>query len=373
MDRFEVISAFFDTTVFRNDPLRNTPEFALVKRLGELSRLELHLSEVSRREFISQQESHFDEQLAKVRAALGNIRRRVPDAKLLASAEDEIDGITSQRSILTEEFDCWLADVSSIVHPVAEHHGSRVVTSYFSGDVPFKRIQNRDDFPDAFIFESLADVARESSILHFVTGDKNLAEAASLLPQVEVHASLEAFVHGASLDKFLNRTLNLEKIALSLENEVSHTMSCLSRSILDELIRTDASPMSEEYEFSVTVYGKLEELKIDGGAAEDYGDGMFLVPFTARSTCLVEYFMPKFAWHGLEQSKDRGSAEDWNDNVYRIEQEKELRFAGELGFSVGVKELNRSDISTSDIERIMRNAKPSVRINSISSSGEEPF
>lgn len=36
---------------------------------------------------------------------------------------------------------------------VQEHHGAIVIKSYFKGGAPFKKVKNKEDFPDAFILD----------------------------------------------------------------------------------------------------------------------------------------------------------------------------------------------------------------------------
>jgi len=371
MERYEIITAFFDTTVFRQDPLRRKPEFGLIEKLAELDRFKLHLSEITWHEFVTQQELQFDEQVQKVESAVSDIRKRLKDAKLLAILEGEIAALKMKRKVFSEEFSGWLSSLQADVHQIADHHGRAVIKKYFQGIPPFRRIKERKDFPDAFVFEALTDLVKEHQVLHVVTADKQLAKAARDFKKVEVYETVREFVRGASLDTFLHRTINLEAIIARIEDDADAEKEYLIEPILNELAKTPGSPMSEEYDFIITGTGSLDEFHVDGQSAEDYGDGMFIIPFSASSECLTEYCMPKWEWHGQDESKDRGSIEEWNDYVYRVEQYKYLRISGTLGFQVDLGTLETADADKSDIAFAAENAAITIEIDEVSVPDDE--
>ncbi len=47
-------------------------------------------------------------------------------------------------------------------------HGKRVTDAYFAGGEPFSSPKHRMDFPDAFIYESVKDIAAKRGTLHVI-------------------------------------------------------------------------------------------------------------------------------------------------------------------------------------------------------------
>ena len=77
--------------------MRRKAPFKVVERLAELGKLVVHISDVSRREFVTQQEQHFDDQLGKFRAALKELNKKIPNAELLDGLGGEIESLQTKR------------------------------------------------------------------------------------------------------------------------------------------------------------------------------------------------------------------------------------------------------------------------------------
>src|SRR5690606_14136233 len=54
----------------------------------------------------------------------------------------------------------WAKYINAQIHATQPHHGDLVLNAYFSGDAPFSQPKERKDFPDAFIYESIKDLAK---------------------------------------------------------------------------------------------------------------------------------------------------------------------------------------------------------------------
>ena len=77
-----------------------------------------------------------------------------------------------------------LQQLQTEVIPIANEHGSRVAAAYFKGSSPFAGVKSRKDFPDAFVYEAVADLAGPDPADHVVvvTADGNLRKHLSSLP-----------------------------------------------------------------------------------------------------------------------------------------------------------------------------------------------
>jgi hypothetical protein len=64
------------------------------------------------------------------------------------------------RIISQKALDRLLDILQTEVIPIANEHGGRVAVACFNGTLPFAGIKSRKDFPDALVYESVADAVR---------------------------------------------------------------------------------------------------------------------------------------------------------------------------------------------------------------------
>lgn len=79
-------------------------------------------------------------------------------------------------------------------------------------DPPFRDLKSRDDFPDAFIFAAVEDVAASHENLHVICADKRLRSACDELANVSTYPDLPAFL---ALKEWLISTPSMESFSRS--------------------------------------------------------------------------------------------------------------------------------------------------------------
>ena len=329
-----MIHVFPDTTVFRDDPSRQKAPFKVVERLAELGKLTLHVSDISRREFITQQELHFDEQLGKLNSSLNALHKKIPSAELLAGVKREVESLKKKRNEFSREFDAWLSKLGATVHQVADRHGRTVVDKYFAGSPPFSQIKARKDFPDAFIWEAVADVASTVGDLNVVTGDGRMSSCVGEIGGVTVHKTLHDFVTSASLDKLIRQTENLDMVMAFFASDAKKTEEYITPPILERLAQSNDTPFPDESEATIIDVGPFRDLQVSTAAVEDYGDGLFVLPFSVKTECLIQYYMLKADYWGLDPDSAPSSASEVNDHVFEVEDYYDLAVSGTLGFQI---------------------------------------
>ena len=91
-------------------------------------------------------------------------------------AHSQINGLLKKAVSNWEEFK---KSTNATVLPIESSHGSLVMSSYFSGDIPFKKIKNRSDIPDGFIYYSIIDLLEHNDKVLFISSDKSLVKRIS--------------------------------------------------------------------------------------------------------------------------------------------------------------------------------------------------
>ena len=130
---------FLDTTVLRADPRRQKIAFRLLGELAESNQVKIHLSEMTKREFLSQELETLDESKRNLEKSIRRISKlRAMSSVQLATIElgagslrAAVSAIESIKGVVSEDFANWAAKSDVRIHPIADKHGARVVEKYF--------------------------------------------------------------------------------------------------------------------------------------------------------------------------------------------------------------------------------------------------
>jgi len=86
------------------------------------------------------------------------------------------------------------------VQPAADP-AARVMDRYFADTLPFGSVKARTDIPDAFIVETVLDLATEGQ-LFAVADDGRVAEALKKFSDITVFKSIKELLHGPRLRRW---------------------------------------------------------------------------------------------------------------------------------------------------------------------------
>jgi hypothetical protein len=366
-----MIHVVADTTVYRADPKRERAAFRAVSRLAHAGHLVLHIPDIVRREFVSQQRQQYSKHIAALRTELHDLGRR----PLPIAVADYVDGALGNLASLSaelesfaeDEFAQWTRRVSAVVHPIGESHGGRVVDAYFAGTPPFREPKRRDDFPDAFLWQAILDLAGSYNPLYVVSSDRGIFNAAQGVEGLSPFGSLEEFVASEPFQALLKAhfaSANIKALLALLPKHLDLVSSAVANELVNELagrtVRSDEIP-DDNSEAIVSMVGEPADLSLDIAAAVDHGDGLFVVPFSLRTECLLDYAIFKGDFYTLpEEKSDRISTSELNEHYYSAEEHYDLRVRGLLSFEVDAEALKSTDLSEDDLLRILTDATISV-------------
>jgi hypothetical protein len=366
-----MIHVVADTTAYRADPKRDKAAFRAIARLAHAGYLVLHIPDIVRREFVSQQRQQYSKHIQALRAELHDFGRR----SLPTAVADYVGGVLGRlapldvdlRAFAEDEFAEWASAMSAVIHPIGQSHGGRVVEAYFAGALPFREPKHRDDFPDAFLWQVIIDLAEQHNPLYVVSSDKGIFNAAQGVEGVTPFDSLEDFVASEPFQALLKAhfaSANIKALLALLPEHLDFVSAALANELVDELagrtVRSDEIP-DDNSEAIISMVGNPEDLDLDIAAAVDHGDGLFVVPFSLRTECLLDYAIFKGDFYTLPDEKsDRISTSELNEHYYSAEEYYTLRVDGLLSFEVGAEALRSTDLSEDDLVGILEDATITV-------------
>ena len=198
-----MIEVVIDTNIFRQDPKKDKLAFRTLHKLTKLNLVRVHLPEIIEKEFTTQETLSIDSSIQNLKRSLNTLRKKAPYS--LQDRTDELISSISDLSLeirghVSEDFKNWIKEYNVEYHKIADNHGRIVVNSYFLGEAPFKKIKERKDFPDAFIYQSLIDLcSKRETKVYFISSDK---------PFIQSAKKINNCVTLDSLDKFITKTLD---------------------------------------------------------------------------------------------------------------------------------------------------------------------
>src|ERR1700690_1373108 len=184
-----------DTSALRRDPKFASGAVEALARFAEEGHVDILIPKVVAEEFKTLPCSKI-ESLAELRQTLRNLRRNVPDElhQVISESENRIaEEFERTEAAAGSLFNDWIVRTGATTPGPAPNHAGRVLKRYFSGQPPFRRAKARDDFPDAFIAETIIDLAAEGD-LFVVTGDKGLAAAFDGIPNITVFIGVKELI-----------------------------------------------------------------------------------------------------------------------------------------------------------------------------------
>ena len=172
-----MIDVVIDTSIYRADPKREKAAFRVLNKLATNGYVRVHIPHVVEREFSTQQLTSLESTFGEARKFVSSARKRVSE-----SLTQEVNGIDKHieafrakaEAEVASSLSKWASDINAEIHATQPHHGELVLNAYFSGDAPFSQPKERKDFPDAFIYESIRDLAKLKGTVHVVSADENL-------------------------------------------------------------------------------------------------------------------------------------------------------------------------------------------------------
>lgn len=342
MSKFHVV---LDTNIYRKSPKRTDLAFLALERLAKAGLIQLHLPYVVEREFQTQQMTQYKKEIDAALGGLESLVKKGLEASQLASVQGLIATLSGAApTILTDVEQAlpnWIASLGGKRHPITETQARAAMEAYFLGSAPLKAQKIRDDIPDSFIFQVIADLAKSGPALVVVAEDEKIAQASESLENVSVHRSLSAFIESKPIQTEL---LDLDIVKnLPALHEVIEDYEKQNAKI-DILLRHEAgkslvwktvysrSIPDDNHEATITGYYDPEDIELDFENLSYYGYGEFGLPFTFSSIVSVTYYIFKSDFYALDEKK-MPSISDHNDHYFEAEDEIKINVSGIIKLS----------------------------------------
>jgi len=261
---------------------------------------------------------------------------------------------------VTDEFDEWLKDINASVPFVRDHHGAAVIEAYFKGSPPYKKAKDREGFPDAFIVESLRDVALAHGDLSLISHDKKMRESFAGNPKVTCYATLKEFLGspvGQDLIQESNARINFERLVPLLAANSGRLEKFLATKVTGALLGVVSwsKVENEEANLEWDLEPEPGETQFDYDGAQYYGNGVFALPFEINTSGTLSYPLSKSDYYAMHDDETKFiSVTDLNDHYFEAEEsEVPINVEGLLVVTLDKQKLAVEDLDESELVALL--------------------
>lgn len=315
-----------DSTEFKQDRGLNKENLTLIRGLGKEKLVSIHIPWFVYKESSSSSVNDVKTELNTIMNQLKSFDRKGMDKEDYAKARN----ISEQVAVLYDNMNAsneklwieFIKESNSILHEYDAKDSISVFNAYFEGGKPFKSLKNREDIPDAFIYETIQKLAK-NTLVHLVSGDKNLREKCDGENNIVTHKGLDELLQNEEFKKieteYRNRkiTQKIEDNKLliidnkdSIENAVNDYIQKIST-----LQFEDIKIPSDDH--TATIYAIDDVTVTIDEASINYISGKYFVPILVSGNASIDYAIFKADYWMLENSP--AISEDINRHYFLIE------------------------------------------------------
>jgi PIN domain len=345
------VKVAIDTSTLRSDARLSSGPMEALARFAEKGHVEILIPSVVAGEFTSKPSAKI-ESLEELHKTLKKLKYNVPSDLHVIIAEFETriaEEFDRLEAVAKQRFTEWQKRTGAkIVQPAADH-AARVMHKYFAGTLPFGSVKARTDIPDAFIVETILDLASQGELLA-VADDGRVAEALKKIPVITVFKSIKNLLESDEFEEALAdigvdteteyETANIDKVVMEFLRDHArfhrsmeeHVASLVAGKTLDY-----HNPHYDEREGPDEIYIDSVEEASDwtfDGTSDYLGEGVILVNFEAR----------------VEVSADDPMGGPWHDEEGNLDSSRMVTISGAVSISLDPVDLLQKPINTSGQE-----------------------
>jgi len=300
------LKVFVDTSSLPRHPNHLGADFERLCRLAKSKIVKIYLAQVALEEW----KSHFAEDFHKIAAeAVSHFERflrhpwsvEVKDRDKIEKAGAKIRKTLNQAATISEtKFKGILQQTRAEILPVAPQHGLQVVQDYFAGHPPFQKAKSREDFPDAFVFQSAKELADNlNEDLHCIVNDKNLRNNLSQVTRVVVYSSISEFIQSEAVSNAVSQQRSertwrkvIAQLPEVLPRHSRYLTDELGRLLVDKLVWSRVSHPQipdDNKEGLVLSVNEPTDVQFEWDKIKNYGPGLAVLPFSLECEVLLTF------------------------------------------------------------------------------------
>ncbi len=339
-----------DTNILRDDPYFQKADMDTFIKICNKGKIQLSISEIVVKEYKSQQLEEICKKFDEITQRLETKKdktKNIDENKLLKITIDEI--ISAKNNYIgsiEKRFSAFVEKTNSIISPISENHGKKVMDDYFEGKPPFKTIKNRKDIPDSFIYHFINDqiIKNDFSKYCFITNDQELYNCVEADKKANVYHGIEEFVS----ENFIQK--HIDEINIKMKEDVKQFVRDNIEKHQNQLHELLNKELEKELPYKEIIDESIKDDNCTGHISMHYGsdnmdfnyntinfinDEMMTLDFSCEVEAGLEYYIFKQDYYCLDfEEQKRISISDHNKHYFEAEEVVQLSLSGKIAIKL---------------------------------------
>ena len=237
-----MIHIVLDTNIYRQHIYMQKAAFTSLTRLCSEGIVRIYIPSIVKDELASQipKISEPFKRTTKGIKETKRLKHSSSDFSKLEKIESDIQRMKKRfEKRIEHNFEKWTEEVNAVFYEIKKDHAKNVFDGYFKGEPPFKEKKNRNDIPDAFIWESIKDILKKYKKIHVVANDGKLHECCNETSNIHAYNSLEEFIRSPELQEQIADSFSIkysDQIIELLSSNEDVFIDAVQRTYLDMLV-----------------------------------------------------------------------------------------------------------------------------------------
>lgn len=349
MDTTELIHLIIDTSVLRASPYYKSEEYKSLEILINEGFLKIYLPYIIENEYIEQLKEPYLKEFDSIKNSLETLKNLyLTNTEEITNIEQSIiaaENNTIENIIKDFEINfCTKLKIEKL--DIEPHYTKEVFDKYFKGSLPFKNKKNREDIPDAFIFEYIRDIKNKESNTVVLVNDNRLHNACNEIG-VTPFKSLKEFIECKEIQNILNKlnkSMNFSNFLnyLKSNNDIKNFLENYHVKELEYMTITSHYIPSDDNSAQIVRIYTPENIECDFEKLIHYGNKKIGIPVTFDIEVTADLYIFKADYYMKDYNFP---VEDWNDHYFSAEINYLLKIE-----SVVIVDISQIDFSVSDID-----------------------
>lgn len=315
-----------DSTELKKDRGLNKEHLSYLKVLGGEEFIKIHIPYFVYKECSSSSIDELKTELNRIEKTLRSFDRKGMGKTDFSKTDDIIEKVEELLSNVENSNDqLWndyVNDSNANLYDYDAKESISVFEAYFKGDKPFKSLKNRNDIPDAFIYQTVKKIAKTNKT-YLVSNDKNLREKCGELKNLKIFDSFENLFDSyefKAIDEKFTAQQNKFRIDEAKQSLLDH-YDCFQDAVsdfirhIDYLEITDTDLPSDNGDATVKAIDDVTTEILEDRIK--FIDNKFFVPIEVTGVASLDYAVFKADYWGLEHTMP--ISEDLNKHYFLIE------------------------------------------------------
>ncbi|EKJ5775021.1 DUF4935 domain-containing protein [Campylobacter coli] len=345
MDTTKPIHLIIDTSILKASPYYKSEEYKSLEILVNKGFLKIYLPYIVENEYIEQLKEPYLINFDSIKNSLNKLKNHhSTNTKEITNIEQSII-IAENNTIenIIEDFEinfCTKLKIEKL--DIEPYCTKEVFDKYFKGSSPFKSKKNREDIPDAFIFECIRDIKNKESNTIVLVGDNRLHNACDEIG-VTLFKKLKDFIECKEIQNILNEDINFLNFInyLKLNNSIENFLENYHVKELEYMTITSYDIPSDDNSAQIVGIYTPENVECDFEKLIHYGNKKIGIPVTFDIEVDANLYIFKADYYMNDYDFP---VEDHNDHYFSAENNYFLKVE-----SVVIVDISQIDFSVPDI------------------------